>query len=227
MLAVAWTAQGWLELDSRHLDAAESYLRAAWKLSQDQFPGYELARVLESTGRKDEARHVYELAYVETSSGLMQELGRTINAHDLSASAYQKLTGKLMSATLLNHGQYNGSLRAEMDKDIEKRQYIPTTRINGEGFFSVTYEEGKPAKAQFLSGAKSIASLKSSVEKNLFPVPLPSGSKARVLREIKLICTQYGGCDAYLLLPTNVEQPPVVYTFQGHEIKMLGIRTQP
>jgi len=227
MLGVAWTARGWLELESQHLDAAVSYLRAAWNLTQDQFAAYELARALELSGQKSEAAHMYELAYVANSSPLMGNLAQSVQAHDLSAKAYQKLTGKLMTATLLNRGQYNGSLRAEMDKDVEKRQYISATHINGEGFFSVAYEDGKPVKAQFLAGEKRMTSLQSAIEKNRFPVPMPAGSKARLEREIKLICTQYGGCDAYLLLPDKVEMPQVVYTLGGHEIKLLKVRQAP
>jgi tetratricopeptide (TPR) repeat protein len=227
MLGVAWTAQGWLELESQHLDAAESYLRAAWKLTQDQFAAYELARALELNGHKTDAAHMYELAYVANSTALMANLAQTVQAHDQSAKAYEKLTGKPMTATLLNRGQYDGSLRAEMDKDVEKRQYIPATHLNGEGFFSVAYEDGKPVKAQFLAGEKRLTSLESALEKNRFPVLLPTGSKARLQREIKLICTQYGGCDAYLLVPAKVEMPPVVYTMGGHEIKLLNVRKTP
>jgi hypothetical protein len=51
-----------------------------------------------------------------------------------------------------------------------------------------------------------------TLEGHRFPVTLPSSSKARLLREVRLICTPYGGCDAYMLLPTAIVIPAVEIT---------------
>ena len=47
-----------------------------------------------------------------------------------------------------------------------------------------------------------------TLQGNRFGVLLPAGSKARLLREVRIICTPYGGCDAYLFLPSAVQIPP-------------------
>lgn len=209
LLGMAWTCTGWGKIDTKEAGAAEIYLRPAWKLTQDPLAGYQLARALQDKGNKVEAAHVLELAYVSNPGGMFTSLYSDMNVRDLIAANYKKLTGKTISATPLKSGQYNGSLRAELDKDIEIRQFVKATKVSGQGLFAVTYENGQPVKAVFLQGDKGMNTFAASLQGNRFPVPLPNGSKARLLREIKLICSPWGGCDAYMLLPTAITFMPV------------------
>jgi hypothetical protein len=208
LLGMSWTCMGWAKIEAKEAGAAEIYLRPAWKLTQDPLAGYQLARALEDKGNKVEAAHVLELAYVSSPGGMFASLYSDMNVHDLIAANYQKLTGKKISATALKAGgQYDGSLRAELDKDIEIRQFVKATKMSGQGLFAVTYENGQPAKAILLQGDKGMGAFAVSLQGNRFPVPLPNGSKARLLREVKLICSPWGGCDAYMLLPTSITIP--------------------
>jgi hypothetical protein len=216
VLAYAWSTQGWAALESKDMATAETYLRAAWHLSHDQMAGYQLGRLLEAEGEKVAAAHLYELASV-TGAGAGSMAGRLFypgfNPHDQIADRYQKLTGKPLNATALNHGQYNGSLRAELDKEIEIRGFTRTSKFTGEVLFSVAYEAGKPAKAHMLQGDARFAYLGGLLEAHKFGVLLPSGSKARLLREVRLMCSEYGGgCDAYMLLPTALHIPAIDIT---------------
>lgn len=224
MLASAWTCLGWAEIESKEVGAAEIYLRPAWKLSQNPLTGYQLARALEAKGSKAEAAHLYELAFVSSPSG---SIGLSLSfdgLHDRINAAYKKLTGKELAATSLNRGVYQGSLRAELDKDIEIRQFIATTKLNGQGLFAVAFEADKPVKVTLLHGDKGMGTLAAILQGHRFPVPLPTGSKVRVLREVRMICTQYGGCDAYMLLPTAIQIPTT--TSGVIEVKAPPITTQ-
>jgi hypothetical protein len=208
MLDNAWSTLGWAALESKDLPTAETYLRASWQNTQDQMTGFQLARLLEAKGEKAAAAHMLELAYVTGVSGeLAEHEAVSYNLTDRIAEAYRKLTGKPLNATPLNHGQYNGSLRAELDKDIEIHGYTKASKLTGEALFAVTYEEGKPVKARFFNGDKAFAPMATVLEGHRIPVSLPQGSKARLLREVRLICAPYGGCDAYMLLPSNIQIP--------------------
>ncbi len=112
-----------------------------------------------------------------------------------------------MTATPLNHGQYNGSLRAELDKDTEIRAFVRETKLNGQGYFAVTYLADGTVHARFLQGDAGVAKLAPDLQGHRFPVPMPAGSKARLVREVHLICSPWGGCDAYMLLPSSVTLP--------------------
>lgn len=210
MLGSAWTGLGWAKLQAKEPGAAETYLRPAWKLTQNPLAGYLLARTLELKGDKVEAAHIDELAYVSTlGAGGTFSLDRGLEIRDKIAAHYLKLTGKAIAATSLNHGEYKGSLRAELDKDTEIHGYIPVTKLTGNALYAVTYEAGKPPRATLIQGDKGFAALAPTLEGHRFPVSLPTGSKARLVREARLICAPYGGCDAYLLLPTALQSPPI------------------
>jgi tetratricopeptide (TPR) repeat protein len=208
MLGLTWSTLGWASLEAGDLPTAENYLRSACRLSQDRLSCYQLGRLLEAKGDKTGAAHLYELAHVSTAgNSLGAFLYSDYRVDDRIMESYRKLTGKVLTATPLNHGQYNGSLRAEMDKDLEIHGFTKTSKLNGEALFTVAYEVGKPVKAYFLNGDKGFAPMASTLEGHRFQVTLPTGTRARVLREVRLICAPFGGCDAYMLLPTSIEIP--------------------
>lgn len=215
MLGAGWTMLGWAELESKDLLTAEAYLRAAWQLTQNDLAGYQLARTLQAKGANTQAAHLYELASIsDNSGGLSAYLTGNIDLHARIAEDYRKLTGKELSASALNHGQYNGSLRAELDKEIEIHQFVPKTSLNGDGYYAVSFQPDKPVKAILLQGGKNMASLIPALEGHRFPSTLPAGSKAQILREVRMICTQYAGCDAFMMLPSSVRIPakPIIAT---------------
>lgn len=208
LLAYGWSTLGWAELETNDLATAETYLRAAWRLSHDRNSGYLLGRTLEAKGNKTAAVHQYELAHVTTvQNPLGGFLGSTYNVDELLAASYLKLTGKALNATAFNRGVYNGSLQAELDKETEIRPLVRTTNLTGSGLYSVAFEEGKPANVTFIGGDTGFASLGPTLRAHAFPAVLPAGSKAQLLREVRIVCSPYAGCDAYLLLPTAVERP--------------------
>ena len=62
-------------------------------------------------------------------------------------------------------------------------------------------------KARLVSGDKALVSLLPQVRTRV-PAPLvPPGSKARVFREFRVICTEWAGCDGNFFLPTKVQIP--------------------
>jgi hypothetical protein len=208
VLVSAWACMGWAELESKEEGTAEVYLRPAWKLTQSRTAGYLLALAMEQKGNKTEAAHLYELASI-TSVDLPFGGGLTFNG-DLRRrmeEGYKRVTGRELTATSLNHGAYNGSLRAELDKELEMHALVRTTKLNGTGYFLLTLEAGKPAKAHLLTGDKGIASLLPDVQARASSNILPAGSKARLFREVRVICTEWAGCDGSIYLPTAVQIP--------------------
>jgi len=207
VLAYAWSTLGRAALESNDLPTAESYLRAAWRVSQDNATGYRLGKLLEAKGDKNAAAHQYLLA--KFASAPSPSLGGG-NFFEECGDSYRRLTGKdPNTAARMPEGRYEGSSIAELNKDTEIRSFTPTSKYTGEVFFAVAYEAGKPAKARLLQGDKRFAPLGAALESHKFGVLLPTGSKARLLREVRLMCSEYGGgCDAYLLLPNAVQIPP-------------------
>jgi hypothetical protein len=209
VLAAAWTALGWLQLESKHLPEAHTYLQAAWTLSQDPFAGYLYGRTVAAEGKRAEAEHVFRLAYIGGYGSIVANLAPTTEPQKLIAAAYEKLASKPIDATALKNNQYEDSLRSELDKAIERHPLIPSTALNGQGYYAVAFQNGKAAKAYLLRGDKGMDSFLPRLERNPFSIALPPDSHARLLREIKLICTPYAGCDAYMMLPNAIKSPPI------------------
>jgi transglutaminase-like putative cysteine protease len=208
LLGYAWSTLGWSALESKDLPVAEVYLRAAWHLCHDRITGYQLGRLLDARNNKAAAAHQYELAHVTSvSNPLGGFLASDYKLDDLIAASYRKIAGKELTATSLNRGQYNGSLDAELDKELEIHQFLRATKLTGSGLYAIAFEGGKPVKANFLQGDKGFAELVPTLQAHTFPAQLPSGSKARLLREVRVICSPWAGCDAYLLLPGSIELP--------------------
>ena len=211
LLAYGWYAVGKSALEAKDLTTAENYLRAAWRLSQDRTSGYELGRVLEAKGNKAAAAHQYELANATSITNPFLSLLVPGSAlEEKIADGYKRTSGKPLTSKALNNGQYNGSFRAELDKEIEMHEFVHTTKFNGQALFSVAFEAGKPVKAYMLGGDKVMESLVPVLQSHTYTPVLPAGSKARLLREFRVICTPYAGCDVYILLPTSI-QGPVTY----------------
>jgi len=210
MLGNAWSTLGWAALESKDLPTAENYLGAAWHLNHNMTTGYLYGKLLEAKGNKAEAAHQYELASVANGgNSFVDGSYSSYNVWDRIRDAYRMLTGKPLNASALNHGGYSGSLRAQLDKETDFRGYTPTSKITGEALFIVSYEPGKPVKARFLQGDEVIASMAAVLERRGFNSNFqPSGSSARLLREVRVVCSEYGGgCDVYLLLPTALQIP--------------------
>ena len=207
-LAAGWCIRGWAALATNDLPTAENYLHAAWDLSQDQVSGYLLGRVLEAKHDKTAAAHQYELAYITGAHSVFGGFSPwDADIRQRIADAYGDLTGKELTATSLNHGAYTRSLQEELDKSTEVRSIVHTTKLTGDGYFVVAFEVGKPAATTFLGGDKTFASLLPVLRAHTFSPDLPSSSKARLLREVHLVCSPWAGCDAYLLLPGAVQLP--------------------
>ena len=166
-----------------------------------------------------EAAHQYELAlatHVQNPLG-----GFAATSYDLDdrlAAGYKSVTGKDLKVTALNHGQYQGSLRAELDKDAEIHQLTRTSKLTGEGLYVIAFEAGKSARVSMLHGDRGFEAMTGTLQSHMIATSLPEGSKAKLLREVRVVCTPWAGCDAYILLPTSIQMP----SFKVRAIQVQG-----
>lgn len=208
ILNYAWSTLGWAALESKDLPTAESYLQAAWHLGQEKGSGFQLARLLEAKGDKSAAAHQYLLTQFATYR--VSALGGDgMDISDKVAANYLRLTGKEINKAGegLNKGKYDASPRQELDKETDISHITKTSKLTGSGLYALVFEPGKSIQVKFLGGDKGFEKLDSTLKAVDFHPDFPSGSRARIFREIRVICTPYAGCDGYLQLPGNVTQP--------------------
>ena len=136
-------------------------------------------------------------------------MGGGENFFEECGDSYRRLTGKdPNSAARMPGGRYEGSPIAELNKETEFHQVFRTSKVTGVGLFILVFEPGKPVQVRFLSGDQGVRGFESALKTVAFHPGFPAGSKARVLREIRLVCTPYAGCDGYMMLPNAVQIPP-------------------
>lgn len=207
-IATAWCVRGWAALAANDVATSETYLRAAWNLNQDPVSGYLLGWLLEVKRERVAAEHQYEMAHITSANSLFG--GFSPQDEDIRKridDGYKRVTGRALIATPLNHGAYEGSLQQELDKATEIHQIVHATKLTGEGFYVEEFEPGKPARAKMLSGDKGFEALAALLQAHGFQPVFPKGSKATLLREVRVVCSPYSGCDAYQVLPGSVRMP--------------------
>ncbi len=215
-LAAAWGLRGWSALATNDLTSAENYLRAAWRLNPDLVSGYLLGRVLEARGEKAAAAHQYELASISDAQAIFSSVAPQVyDMRQRIADAYRRVSGKELTATPLNHGAYSGSLQEELDRASEIHQFVHSTQLTGDGWFVLSFEAGKPMKASFLSGDRTFSSLVPLLQAHAFAPQLPAGSKAVLLREARIACSPWAGCDVYLEAASKIRMPSETHVFHA------------
>jgi len=206
-LANAWCIRGWSALAVNDLPTAETYLRAAWRLGQDQISGYLLGWLLEVKQERVAAAYQYELASLSHEGSLILAPQDVSGIPKRIADGYKRVTGKELVATPLNHGAYEGSLQAELDKANEIHQIVHSTKLTGEGLYIEEFEPGKPAKVSTLGSEKGFDALAPVLQAHGFRSLFPNGSKAKLMREVRIVCSPWSGCDAYQLAPGSTRIP--------------------
>ena len=154
------------------------------------------------------AAHQYFLSRIATARNPALG-GDGIHIFNESEGSYRRLTGKdtSFSSGGLSGGRYDNSPRAELDKETDLKQITRTSKLTGSALFVLTFEPGKPLQAKYLNGDKGFQGMEGALRTVPVHPSFPEGSKARILREIRLVCTPYAGCDGYLLLPSSVVMP--------------------
>jgi hypothetical protein len=69
------------------------------------------------------------------------------------------------------------------------------------------FAPGAPTVESMISGDKGFEQLGLLLQFHGFTQLFPKGSKARLLREVRIVCSPYSGCDAYQLLPGSIRMP--------------------
>jgi len=207
-ISTGWCVKGWSALALNDLPTAETYLRAAWKLNQDPLSGYLLGWLLELKQARAAAAHQYELAYVASNSSIFGVIAPpSFDIQKRISDGYKRVTGRQISATPFKNGAYNGSLQQELDLSNEIHGFNGAGKLSGEGLYSVDYSSDKPATVSMLSGDKPLEKLAPLLQSKGFAALFPNGSKARLLREVRIVCSPYAGCDVYQLLPGSIRIP--------------------
>ena len=195
-LAGVWDTRGWVYFRQGNKDAALTFLRAAWLLSQNPESGYHLGQLYEKLGRKTDAAHTYKLALVSPSA-----------TQDEIKKRYETLTGQKVTDTDAVTLRRSGNGSASPGEELSKMRSVDIPSggtTSGSAIFTIVFSPGKVDSVRFQSGDDSLKSWSPKIQAAGFNAEFPDKTPARLYRRGMLVCSKYTGCNVVLLIPDSV-----------------------
>jgi len=190
-----WDTVGWIHFRLGHLDKAESYLQAAWLLSQASVIADHLGQMFEQEQKTEKAIHLYRLALAspEFNGGSWEE-----TRHRL-----EHLTGTKAPTTRdrMIGGDPSGADLSQLRSVKLKRLVAGSATAE---FFLLVSPGPKVTDVQFVSGSEKLKSAGQALSEAHFQMAFPEGSSARLVRRAILSCSPVTGCAAVLFTPDSV-----------------------
>ena len=189
-----WDTLGWVYFRRGELSKAESYLRAAWDLSQISVMGDHLAQVYERQGRKSAAEHMFSLA-LAAAGGDKDE----VRQH------YRQLTGKSPDEqpVMLRRGR-NGARIVSPGEELSRvreTKLSSSSHLSGSATYALAFSPGKVGEVTYISGDASLKSVADGLSHASFHVEFPAQDPVKLVRRGILMCGTTG-CD-FVLLPSG------------------------
>lgn len=195
-IGASWDTLGWVQFRLGHLDQAESYVHAAWLLSQSAVVGDHLGQIYEQQQKKEKAIQAYRLA-LATFGGHGFDDSKDEIRHRIEHLTGTKAPGLLQQLS-------NGSSGSELSqlRSVKLKRVVPGSATAE--FFLLFSPGPKIEDAQFINGSEKLKSAGDALSEAKFRVTFPEGSSARLVRRAMLMCSSVSGCEAVLLTPDSV-----------------------
>jgi tetratricopeptide (TPR) repeat protein len=191
-----WDTLGWVYYRLGRLDEAESYLKAAWLLSQAPVIGDHLGQVYEQQGKTEKAIHTYRLVLAALGSRAYGDSGAETR-HRL-----ERLSGSRLPNTLRLPSSDTGGAELSQLRSAKLKRVVAGSA--SAEFFLLFGPGAKIEDVQFISGSEKLKSAEQVLSEAKFQVAFPEHSSARLVRRAMLVCSTVTGCEAVLLTPETV-----------------------
>ena len=170
-LAADWDTLGWVHFHLGHFDLAESYIKAAWKITQDPIVADHLGQIYEKLGKTHEAAVAYARA-LSATAGVPEETSDRLKA-------------------LRPDGKYLSGERPDPQglQDLRSKTFPKFSSAHGSAEFFILFDsDSKYTRAAFISGSEDMRTATKVLEQLKFDVSFPKGSSATILRRGVLDC---------------------------------------
>jgi tetratricopeptide (TPR) repeat protein len=201
-LAANWDTLGWIDFKENKLPEAESYVRSAWLLLMgDPESGEHLGKIYEAEGKKEDALTTYRLM-VKT----MARPGLTPNYTDMKTEMEARIA-ELTKAGV--HEKPGPHVEQGGDELAALRTYTIPSPLQGQyasADFLLLLGDNRAADVRYLKGDEALKKIVPALLAATYRAPLPTGSKAKVLRRGIVACTTGSKTCLLVLLPAAEAQ---------------------
>jgi tetratricopeptide (TPR) repeat protein len=202
-VAAYWDTLGWVNEKMSQTDAAEQYLKASWKLTQDGVVAGHLCHLYRRTHETAAAIQMCEAALSRLTMSNQLALGDFTTERD----AAQENLDYLTHGTFKSKAPIDGADFVVRERTFKLPRFLSGTE--SAEFFVLFASDGrnkmfKTEDVKFISGSPKMR-LQGKQLKNIdFKFPAPDNIPMRFVRRGILGCYQFTGCSFVLLDPSSV-----------------------
>ena len=197
LLAANWDTLGWIDFKESKLPEAESYVRSAWLLlAGDPESGEHLGKIYEAEGKKEDALTTYRL----TVKG-MEHPGIPPNYADMKTEMEARIAVLTKAGV---HEKPGPQVQQGGDEVAALRTYTIPSPLKGQyasADFLLLLGDNHAEDVRWLKGDEELRKATPGLLAATYRAPLPTGSKAKVLRRGILACTTGSKTCLLVLLP--------------------------
>jgi tetratricopeptide (TPR) repeat protein len=202
-LAANWDTLGWIYEQKSEFSAAEPYLKAAWKLSQDGVVAAHLCQLYSKMNQTANAIRMCRIAVYRLPMAQVLPLTEFKTQVDEAQKTLNRLTGEKSKP---------GDTAIASDLVVHERRFeLPrfTQGTESAEFFVLLASDGKSkalkaADVKFISGSQKLKLEGKRLMNIDFNVPAPDDTPSHAVRRGFLGCYQYSGCSFIILDPASV-----------------------
>lgn len=209
LLGATWDTLGWVYFRLGDLDDAETYITAAWNLSQHSRVADHLGQIYEKQGKKQAAIRAYAWALAAGGGDIRQRLPRnmipTLNLFtpDIKDTR-ERLLMLVGSKSRLDTVVRDASSELSQMRTVKLKTIVPKF-VTAE-FFVLLAPGPKVEEVKFISGAEELRGATKALAVARFDVAFPDKHKTKILRRGILMCHPgTAGCEFVLIPPDSVQ----------------------
>jgi tetratricopeptide (TPR) repeat protein len=202
-LAAYWDTLGWANEKASDLPAAEQYLRAAWKLTQDGVVAGHLCDVYRRSHQTTPGINMCRIALYRIPLSSQLPLDQYKSETDAAQENLKQLTGSAEPSKTAP----DATDLVIRERTFKLPRFLPGTE--SAEFFVLLASDGK-SKAfkvedvKFISGSDKMKLQGEQLKRIDFGYPAPDDVPARFVKRGILGCYQYTGCSFVVLDPSSV-----------------------
>ncbi len=199
-LGATWDTVGWIYFKQGDYDKALPYLRSSWLLMQDIEVGDHLGQLYAKQGKKQEAAHVYRLAYAAMSPQKSFSSG-TSTIHKVTEH-YEDLMGKGSNpGNITTTRKADGTYTETPTEQLSRMRMVKVSTAPHSvrrGTFSIVFVPGKVEEVTQVDGDESLMAEADDIRSAKFKLEFPDSSPTKLVRRGVLSCGG-SGCDLVLI----------------------------
>ena len=203
-LGATWDTVGWLYYHLGKYDEALPYLQASWILIQHPEVGDHLGQLYAKLGKKQEAVHVYRLAFSASGQNTRTPANPAV-LHSITEHYKALMGANANPGSFTTTRKGDGTFTPMPIEELSRMRMVKITtkpHPSAHGTVSIVFSPGKIEEVTMVDGDATLKSMVERIPAAKFNVEFPDQKPTRLVRRGIVSCGSVG-CEVTLLLPDD------------------------